>query len=112
MFNVEPLNTFLMITNCHTKVTLTVTSPTTHVTDELNDFNFSVKSLKETTDHFDIRSHMQFAGNPTRSALHSSHHHFYFNRIVRLWNHLPKIDTSLSINTINCISMESLYYQL
>ena len=57
-----------------------------------------------------IRRHIQFARNPTRSgtssklvhvkALQSLHHHFYFNRIVRLWNHLPEIDTSLSIHTI------------
>ena len=71
-------------------------------------------------DHFDTRSHIQFAGNPTRSgtssklvrakALQSSHHHFYFNRNVRLWNHLPEIDTSFSQHnqkSINCISMES-----
>ena len=69
-----------------------------------------MKSLKAPTDHFDIRRHIQFARNPTRSgtssklvhvkALQSSHHHFYFNRIVRLWNHLPEINTSLSIYTI------------
>ena len=69
-----------------------------------------MKSLKAPTDHFDIRRHIQFARNPTKSgtssklvhikALQSSHHHFYFNRIVRLWNHLPEIDTSLSIHTI------------
>ena len=69
-----------------------------------------LKSLKAPTDHFDIRRHIQLARNPTRSgtssklvhvkALQSSHHHFYFNRIVRLWNHLPEIDTSLSIYTI------------
>ena len=77
---------------------------------ELDDLIFSVKSLKASTDHFNIRRHIQFARNPTRSgtssklvhikALQSSHHHFYFNRIVRLWNHLPEIDTSLSIHTI------------
>ena len=77
---------------------------------ELNDLIFFVKSLKAPMDHFDIRRHIQFARNPTRSvtssklvhikALQSSHHHFYFNRIVRLWNHLPEIDTSLSIHTI------------
>ena len=78
---------------------------------ELNDLIFFVKSLKAPTDHFDIRRHIQFARNPTRSgtssklvhikALQSAHHHFYLvNRIVRLWNHLPEIDTSLSIHTI------------
>ena len=66
--------------------------------------------MKAPTDHFDIRNHIQFAKNPTRSgtssklvhakALQSSQHHFYFNRIVRLWNHLPVIDTSFSIDTI------------
>ena len=76
---------------------------------ELNDLIFFVKSLKAPTDHFDIRRHIQFVRNPTRSgtssklvhvkALHSSHHYFNFDRIVRLWNHLPEIDTFLSIHT-------------
>ena len=71
---------------------------------ELNDLIFFIKSLKVPMDHFNIRNYIQFAGNPTRSgtssklvhakALQSSHHHFYFNRFVRLWNHLPDIDTS------------------
>ena len=77
---------------------------------ELNDLIFFIKSLKAPTDHFDIRNHIQFTKNPTRSgtssklvhtkALQSSQHHFYFNKIARLWNHLPDIDTSSSINTI------------
>ena len=33
---------------------------------ELNDLIFFIKSLKAPMDHFDIRNHIQFAGNPTR----------------------------------------------
>ena len=39
-------------------------------------------------------------------TLQSSHHHFYFNRIPRLWNHLPEIDIFFyqhNQKSINCI---------
>ena len=77
---------------------------------ELNDLMFFVKSLKAPTDHFNIYQYVHFANNSTRSAsssklIHrkpasSTHQHFYFNRIVRLWNHMPTIDLSLSIDLI------------
>ena len=77
---------------------------------ELNDIIFFVKSLKSPADHFDIRRHVQFAESSTRSgtsfklvhvkSLQSSYHHFYFNRIVRLWNYLPVIDITLPTHTI------------
>ena len=109
--------------------TWAVTSPTNHVYLWIEQFNLFVKPLTAFMDHFDIRSHIQFVGNPTRSgissklvhvkALQSSHHHFYFNRIVRLWNHLPEIDTSFSINMhnrkpINCSYIYQIifFYQL
>ncbi len=33
-------------------------------------------------------------------ASSSKHHHFYFNRISRLWNNLPSTDLTLSTSTI------------
>ena len=90
-----------------------VTSPTTmycSYTYKLNNLIFFIKSLKVPTDHFDIRNQIQFVENPTKSgtssklahakALQSLHCHFYFNRIVRLWKHLPEIDASFFIDTI------------
>ena len=72
---------------------------------ELNKLLYFVKYLKAPIDHLDIRSHIQFAGNPTRLGTssklkHFSLHHFYFNRIVRLLNHLSVIDASFSIDAI------------
>ena len=73
---------------------------------ELNDLMFFVKSLQSPHPYFDIRQFVQFASNNTRSAAahklvqshsHTSlHHHFYFTRIVRLWNYLPVIDMYFS----------------
>ena len=61
---------------------------------ELNDLMFLVKSLKTQTDNFDIKNFITFNTNSTRSGSHlklchprivsTAHHHFYFNRIVRL----------------------------
>ena len=39
----------------------------------------------------------------------SNHRHFYFNRIVRLWNSLPHIDLGLSINSIKATVYKHLW---
>jgi len=72
---------------------------------------FLVKSLKTLTDFFNIYHYVHFASNATRSGtslklvhnkpLSSTHQHFFFTRIVRLWNYLPDIDLSLHTNQIN-----------
>ena len=77
---------------------------------ELNDILFLVKSLKSATPAFNIYNYLNFNTSTTQSGAYnklihkfvsSSHaHHFYFNRIIRLWNSLPYIDLSLTINTI------------
>ena len=71
---------------------------------------FFVKSLKAPSDHFNIYQYVHFANNSTRSASSSKlvharqtssiHHHFYFSKILRLWNHMPIIDLSLSTKRI------------
>ena len=78
---------------------------------KLQDLMFLIKSLKSPTDSFNIDNHITFASSTTRSGtyqklVHSRtsttiQRHFYFNRIIRLYNHLLVIDLSLSINTIN-----------
>jgi len=79
---------------------------------ELNDLMFLIKSLNTPTENFNIKEFISFNTNSTRSgshlklchprALSTNHHHFefYFNRIVRLWNHMPVIDILLSSHVI------------
>ena len=79
---------------------------------ELNDICFFVNSLKlaSTSNSFDISKHVSFSHNPTRSGSHrkliqplirhNRDKQFYFNRLPYLWNSLPPIDLSLSVNTI------------
>jgi len=68
---------------------------------ELHDVLFLVKQMKNPSDNFNIFDHVGFVKSCTRSA--TKHHlihnftrtsaarHFYFNRVVRIWNHLPEI---------------------
>ena len=77
---------------------------------ELDDLMLFVKYLKAPTDHFNIYQHVHFTKNSTRSGASSklvhrkpassTHQYFYFNRIVRLWNHMPTVDLSVSTNLI------------
>ena len=73
---------------------------------EQNDLVFLIKSLTHVLlENFDIKDFISVNTSNTRSgshlklchprALSTNHHHFYFNRIVRLWNHMPVIDISL-----------------
>ena len=77
---------------------------------KLHDLMFFIKSLKSPTDNFNINHHITFASSTTRSGTHqklihprkstATQHHFYFNRIARLYNCLPVLDLSLSTNII------------
>jgi len=77
---------------------------------ELTEIMFLIKSLNMPIGNFDIRKYIFFNDNTTRSESYlkvrhpmtssANHHHFYFNRIVRLWNQLPVIDLSLSPHII------------
>ena len=77
---------------------------------ELQDLMFLIEYLKSPTDSFNINNHIIFASGTTKSGtyqklVHSRtsttiQRHFYINRIIRLYNHLPVIDLSLSIHTI------------
>lgn len=80
---------------------------------ELQDIMFLVKCLKNPPDNFDIYDHISFVDQDGRSTRSSAAHHlkskqchtsysrhFYFNRVVRLWNSIPPIDLSLSEHTI------------
>ena len=65
-----------------------------------------VKSLKSPSPAFNIYNYVTFNTSTTRSEISnkliynftptSQSRHFFFNRIVRLWNFLPAIDINLT----------------
>ena len=77
---------------------------------ELLDIMFLVKCIKEPDDAFNIFEFISFSTSNTRFGSSnklqykyqrsSIMRHFYFNRIVRLWNSLPCINLAMSIDTI------------
>ena len=78
---------------------------------EISDIIFYISSLKNPQDHFDISSRIKSFSSSTRassnkklihnaSPSHLSHHHFFFNRLPRLWNCLPPLDLNSSIATL------------
>ena len=77
---------------------------------ELNDLMYLVNALKNPSDNMSILQFVSFCSSSTRSNTHhklkhkynrtSKSHHFYFHRIVRLWNKLPHIDISKSTSHI------------
>ncbi|XP_064381995.1 uncharacterized protein LOC135330937 isoform X2 [Halichondria panicea] len=78
---------------------------------ELQDVIFAVRCLQKPVDNFDITEFISFSTSNTRLSsnhklVHKGHHrsnttrHFYFKRLVRLWNALPFIDLSHSMSTI------------
>ena len=80
---------------------------------ELQDILYLIKCFNDLSDNFNILNilnFLSFAQLNTRSTARNklrvsfnktSHsHHFYFNRIVRLWNALPLLDLSLSFSAL------------
>ena len=71
---------------------------------------FFVKCLKISPGNFNISDYVQFISSSTRNSSKqklqfkytrtSTTHHFYFNRIVRLWNAIPSTNTELSFDSI------------
>ena len=77
---------------------------------ELYDIIFVIKSLKSPTISFNIYNFIQFHLSSSRLS-HASKlihhrstnlatHHFFINRVPRLWNVLPIIDMSLPTSTL------------
>ena len=77
---------------------------------EITDIMFFVTSIKSPSAHFNMLQHVNFSKVSTRSSskfklvhnLSRFNHvkHFYFNRLPRLWNSLPTIDTNQSVRSI------------
>ena len=58
--------------------------------------DFPIEALPRQTSTRSSTTH-KLVHNYTRT---STHRHFYFNRIIRLWNNLPPIDLSKSVQCI------------
>ena len=77
---------------------------------ELMDLLFLVKNLKQPQDNFNILDHVRFITSSSRlGSNHKLAHnytrcnkarHFYFNRVVRLWNEMPRINLNMSYREI------------
>ena len=77
---------------------------------ELYDIIFAIKSLKNLTISFSIYNFIQFHLSSSRlshankliqhRSTNLAMHHFFFNRVPRLWNVLPIIDMSLPTTTL------------
>ena len=76
---------------------------------ELNDVMFFINNVKSPSQSFDILNGVTFSSSNTRSCsgklVHrssstNSQRHFYFTRLVKLWNALPVLDMSLSSLTL------------
>ena len=85
---------------------------------EFLDLWLLIKLLKDPPDNFQLDHYINFVSSSisTRSSTSlklrtvdsyvprlNSTRHFYFNRVSRLWNHLPPLDLNLSITTLKHI---------
>ena len=69
---------------------------------ELQDILFLIKSIQQPSDNLNIFDYITFVTSPTRSGSSlklkvnfcrsTTTRHFYFNRVVRLWNGLPHVN--------------------
>ena len=78
---------------------------------ELQDLCFLLKCFRDPHDNMNIREYVSFSSGNTRAAAGnklthnfcktSMARHFYFNRVVRLWNSLPNscIDLTVSVES-------------
>ena len=74
---------------------------------DMQDVMFVIKCLKDPPDNFNILNYISFTNTNTRSSMKNKMsynfkrttigRHFYFNRIIRLWNSLPEFDLQKSV---------------
>ena len=86
---------------------------------ELQDMMFLVKCFKNPMDNLIIHDYVEFVTSTTRASSNgklrhkfcrlSTPRHFYFNRIVRLWNLFPRIDLFLSLPSIKHLLLNHLW---
>ena len=79
---------------------------------EMQDILFLLGLLKNPPDNFNLSEYIHFAQSPTRSSSTgkitasspctprlNSTRHFYFNRIIKIWNSLPPLDLDCPLST-------------
>ena len=86
---------------------------------DLQDVLFLLKCIKYPPDNFNVFSYISFCKSNTRSSSMgklmyvykrlSTTRHFYFNRVVRIWNQLPFLDLTLSFNSLKSIVVDHLW---
>ena len=86
---------------------------------DLCDILFFIKSMKNPSDHFDIRTFIKFCHHSTRSSSCNKLEHvftssnkqrnFYFNRLPRTFNSLPTIDLTKPFLTIKAQLIQILW---
>ena len=89
---------------------------------DLQDVLFLLKCIKYPPDNFDVFSYISFCKSNSRSSSMgklkyvykwlSTTRHFYFNRVVRIWNQLPFLDLTLSFNSLKSIVIDHLWNHL
>ena len=77
---------------------------------ELQDIQFFIKNLQQPSNSFLILNYISFSHTTTRASanfklihtrsMSNINHHFYFNRLPRLWNSLPPINPYSSLLSI------------
>ena len=79
---------------------------------ELHDLMFLIKCFNDPEDNINIHKYISFVTTSTRARTNnrlkpnfvktSTAKHFYFNRVIKLWNSIPSntLDLSLSYNTL------------
>lgn len=77
---------------------------------ELQDVLFFIKCVKDPPDNFNILDYVSFCNSSTRSSTKKKlvynfrrttiGRHYFFNRIVRLWNALPELDLGKSVEVL------------
>ena len=86
---------------------------------DLLDILFLVKCLQDKNDTINIFKYISFVECPTRAGSTkklkhnycrtSTSRHFYYNRVVLLWNSLPMVDLNQSFSSIKCTVLAHLW---
>ena len=89
---------------------------------ELQDTMFLVRCIKYPPNNLNLSDHVLFSSSSTRASKtislwqnfcrSSTTRHFYFNRVVHLWNALPTLDLSKSCSSIKMYITNILWNQI
>ena len=90
---------------------------------EAQDIFLLIKLMKDPPNNFNITDYISFVSTSTRAATMNrikrsiplkprlnTTRHFYFNRVVRLWNTIPNIDLQLPFNSIKSYILDIFWH--